>query len=32
MLEDLLHKAQAYIAYEEKEAAINVRNPRPDTS
>jgi hypothetical protein len=31
-LEDLLHKAQAYIAYEEKEAAINIRNPRADSS
>jgi hypothetical protein len=31
-LEALLHKAQAYIAYEEREAAINVRNPRQETS
>jgi DNA-binding SARP family transcriptional activator len=31
-LEDLLHKAQAYIAYEEQEAAINIRNPRADSS
>jgi hypothetical protein len=31
-LEDLLHKAHAYIAYEEKEAAINIRNPRANSS
>jgi hypothetical protein len=30
-LEYLLHKAQAYIAYEEKVAAISIRNPRADS-
>jgi hypothetical protein len=31
-LEDLLHKAQAYIACEEKDAVINIRNPQAASS